>query len=197
MRPFKVFPALIIAFFLALNSTPSQAATYQVDKDHTVVSFKIRSFASAVQGFFRDFQGSVDYDPEKPETGASRGTIEVKSINTASSPRDRHLLSPDFFDAQKFPQISFKSEKISGTGKTDAQMEGFLTIHGIEKPVSIEIHDLVLNKEPDGKEHLTFQATTKINRKDFGMTYSGAPFIGGAMLGDDVTITLQVDAVRD
>ncbi len=174
---------------------PSWAAAYQVDKDHTVVSFKIRNFMSNTQGFFHDFQGTVDYDLNRPAVSVSQGSINVESIDTKNSERDHHLLSKDFFDVDKFPTIVFRTAEISQAAKDDAQIKGFLDIHGIEKPVLIRVQDLALSQDKNGAEHLKFTATTKIDRRDFGITYSSAG-PGKMMLGSDVMVTIQADAIR-
>ena len=195
MKKFKMFFAVIAVTFVLGVSASSWAATYQVDKVHSSVSFKIRHLVSNVQGSFGDFDGSVDYDPAKPETWATNGSIQVKSINTNNSKRDEHLLSKDFFDAGQFPVITFKSTKVTDATKDGAKIEGLFTMHGVTKPIVLDAQILGVSKDMNGKEHLGLSATTKINRKDFGISFNKALDQGQMMLGDDVTVALDVDAI--
>jgi polyisoprenoid-binding protein YceI len=150
---------------------------------------------SNAHGFFHDFQGTVTFVPGDPKTWASEGTIQVESIDTKSAERDRHLLSKDFFEVGKFPEISFRATAVSQVAKNSAQVAGFIKIRGIEKPVSIRVQNLALSQDKNGIEHLKFIATAKIDRRDFGITYSSAG-PGKMMLGNDVMITIEADAIR-
>src|SRR3989344_5403193 len=105
----------------------AQAATYKVDPDHSTVSFKIRHLFSNVQGTFNKFEGTIDYEPGKPETWKTSGTIDAASINTNVEPRDKHLRSADFFDFEKYPKIIFKSGAVKETAATSAKIEGIFT----------------------------------------------------------------------
>ncbi len=168
------------------------AATYKIDTDHTTVSFKIRHILTNVQGHFRQFEGSFDYDPAKPETWKTNATIQAASIDTNVPQRDKHLRSTDFFDVEKFPTIMFKGTEVADVTPTSAKLHGLLTIHGVEKPVvlDLEIQDVV--KDPWGNVIASFTATTKINRKDFGLTWNQVLEAGKVLVGDEVEITLEV-----
>ncbi len=195
MKNYRRLRSLTILILFFLCAIPSQAAVYRVDKDHTLVSFKIRNFISDIQGFFYDFQGTLNYDPDHPEAWASSGTILVQSIDTKNHARDHHLLSGDFFDAEKFKEISFTTLKVTPDGKNGAQAEGLLTIRGIQKPVMIHIENLVLSRDGHGAGHLRFTASARIKRSDFGMKYSMAGS-GNMILADDAVITIQAEAVQ-
>ncbi len=181
---------LLLASFIC--GSPALAATYTVDTDHTSVSFKIRHILSYVEGRFKSFEGSFNYDPEKPETWQIKGTIQTASIDTNVEARDKHLRSADFFDAEKYPTISFVSTKATNVTLTHAKLEGLLTIHGVEKPVALDVQIHGIVKDPWGNTIAGFTATTTINRKDFGLTWNQALETGQLLVGEEVMITLEV-----
>ncbi len=189
----KRLKLLIIALCGAfLFSQSVFAATYKIDTDHTTVSFKIRHILSYVQGHFKEFEGSFDYDPDKPEIWKTDATIQTKSVDTNVAPRDKDLRSPNFFDAEKYPTITFKSIGVTDTTPTSAKLNGFLTIHGVEKPVTLNLEVLGIAKDPWGNVIASFTATTKINRKDFGLNWNQALETGQVLVGEEVEITLEV-----
>ena len=187
---------LFFVFFFLLGAPVSWADTYKVDKDHTAVSFKIRHLFSNVQGSFRDFEGTVQYDPDKPETWAASGTIQVASIDTNVPERDKHLKSKDFFEVEKFPTISFKTTKVLSSTKESAKIEGLMTMHGVEKPVVLDVEIHGVGADPWGNVRAGFTATTKINRKDFGIVYNQVIDKGQLMLGEEVFITIELEAIK-
>ncbi|OGW85974.1 MAG: hypothetical protein A3C35_07350 [Omnitrophica bacterium RIFCSPHIGHO2_02_FULL_46_11] len=171
------------------------AATYKIDLDHTAVSFKVRHLLSNVQGHFKEFEGSFVYDPDHPETWKANTTIQVASIDTNVAQRDKHLRSPDFFDAEKYPTITFVSTGVTDMTPNSAKLNGMLTIHGVEKPVTLDLEILGVAKDPWGNTRAGFSATTKINRKDFGITWNKALEAGKVLVGDEVVITLEVEGL--
>ena len=183
----------VLGFFLWPSLT--WAAVYKVDPDHTTVSFKVRHLFSKVQGLFNKFEGTVDYEPGKPETWKTNGTIEAASINTNVPERDKHLRSADFFDVEKYPAISFKSTKVANATETNAKLEGLLTIHGVEKPVVLDLEIHGVGKDPWGNVRAGFTATTKINRKDFGLNWNEALETGGVLVGDEIEIVLEIEGI--
>jgi len=187
----------IFLLFLAslLTAPAAQAATYNVDLDHSSVSFKIRHLLSNVQGNFRKFEGTIDYDPAKPETWKVNGAIDVSSIDTNVEQRDKHLLSPDFFDVQKFAKITFQSTKFTDVTPTGAKMQGLLNLHGVEKPVVIDVEIHGVGKDPWGNVRSAFTGTLKINRKDFGLTWNEALETGQVLVGEEVAITLEAEGI--
>lgn len=193
MKIVRIF-ALIVLQIIGF-SAPLLAATYTIDADHTTVSFKIRHILSHVQGRFNQFEGSFDYDPDKPDTWKVNAKVEAASIDTNVAPRDKHLRSADFFNVEKFPTLTFVSTGVTDVTPTSAKLNGFLTIHGVEKPVvfELEIHGVV--KDPWGNTRSAFTATTTINRKDFGLTWNQALETGQLLVGEEAAITLEVEGL--
>lgn len=191
------FKMIILLFIACLVSISANAATYKVDASHTSVTFKIKHLFSKTQGRFNKFEGSIDYEPGKPETWKTSGSIEVSSIDTNEAKRDKHLLSADFFDVEKFPAIEFKSTGVKNVTESSAQLEGLFKMHGVEKPVVLDVAMNGAGKDPWGHERAAFTATTKINRKDFGMVHNQALDTGGLMLGEEVDVVLEIEAVKE
>jgi len=192
----KKSQALFLAFFLTFSSAPRVfAASYAIDADHTAVSFKIRHLFSNVQGTFNQFEGSFDYEPGKPEQASVQAVIKAASIDTNVEARDKHLRSADFFDAEKFPEISFKSTKFTEDSPESGKLEGVLTLHGVEKPVTLEVQIHGAGNDPWGNTRSGFTATAKINRKDFGLGWNKALETGQLLVGDEVVITLEVEGI--
>ena len=191
-RKCVLFITMLATLFLAV---PSQAATYTVDADHTDVSFKIKHLLSKIPGHFKKFEGSFDYEAGKPETWKAAGTIDVTSIDTNVEARDKHLRSADFFDVQKFSTISFKTTGVKESTGDTAKVDGLITIHGVEKPIVLDVQFNEVVKDPWGNTHASFTATTTINRKDFGLTWNQALEAGQLLVGEQVWITLEVDGL--
>ena len=189
----KYFIPVILGIFL--SPALSWAAVYKVDPDHTTVSFKVRHLFSKVQGQFNKFEGTIDYEAGKPETWKTSGTIDATSINTNVAERDKHLKSADFFDVEKYPTILFKSTKVTGATETNAKLEGMLMIHGVEKPVVLDLEIRGVGKDPWGNTRGGFTAATKINRKDFGLNWNETLETGGVLVGDEIEITLEIEGI--
>lgn len=173
----------------------SWATTYAVDKDHTTVGFKIRHLFSNVMGTFDQHEGTFVYVPGKPEEWTVSATIQAASINTRVEPRDKHLRSADFFDVEQYPTITFKSTQVTEVTPTSAKLHGLLTIHGVEKPVVLDLEILGEGKDPWGNVRSGFTATTTINRKEFGLTWNTVVETGQLLVGEDVEITLEVEGI--
>ncbi len=186
---------LLVLVGTLLFTASAKAAVYQVDPDHTTVSFKIRHLFSNVEGVFTKFDGKIEYEPGKPESWGTEGTIQAGSIDTRVDKRDAHLRSADFFDVEKFPTISFKSTKVTEGTDSHAKLEGLITIHGVEKPIVLDVEIHGVGKDPWGNVRAGFTATTKLNRKDFGLTWNQALETGQLLVGDEVTITLEVEGI--
>ncbi len=171
------------------------ATTYQIDTDHTTIAFKIRHLFSRVEGTFNDFSGTIGYMPDHPQQWKASAVIQAASINTRVNKRDTHLRSKDFFDVERYPTITFTSTKVGAATATSAELEGTLTIHGVSKPVvlNVEIHGE--GKDPWGNVRAGFTAMTKINRKDFGLTWNQTLETGQLLVGEDVDITLEVEGI--
>lgn len=173
------------------------AVVYKVDSDHTNVAFKVRHLFTSVQGRFDRFDGTIDFDPAKPESAKVQGSIDAASINTNVPERDKHLRSQDFFDVAKHPKITFVSTKAAqiDPAKKSGKLEGKLTIHGVEKPVVLEVTYLGAAKDPWGNQRAGFSAHTTINRKDFGLTWNETLENGGLLVGDDIQIEIDAEGL--
>lgn len=190
------FKSMLFAVLgLALAITPVHAAAYKVDADHSSVSFKIKHLFSNVQGNFKKFEGTIDYEPGKPETWKAEGKIDAASINTHHEKRDEHLRSADFFDTAQFPDITFQTTKVTDASGNTAKLEGLLTMHGVEKPIVLDVTIHGVGKDPWGNVRAGFTAVTKINRKDFGINWNQALDTGGLLLGEETEITLEIEAI--
>ena len=192
----QVKEKLLLGAVLLLAAGAAQAATYEIDPAHSQVSFRIRHLVGKVQGKFTDFSGTVDYDDKKPDALATSVVIKIASVDTSSAKRDEHLKTPDFFNAAAFPEMTFKSTKavVSTPGKVS--LTGDLTLHGVTKPVTLDVEINGVIKDPWGNQRSGFHAAGTLNRKDFGMAYNMPMDSGGLMLGDDVEISIDVEAVQ-
>lgn len=189
--------------FLALGLVllaPAVAAAkpLAVDPAHTSVSFQIRHLFSNVSGRFDKFEGTIDLDPDAPEKTSIQGSIDAASINTANEKRDAHLKNEDFFDVAKYPKITFRSTKVTDVDKAKktAKIHGDLTMHGVTKPVVLDGAFLGSGPGPQGDQRYGFRGETTIDRKDFGITWNKAIDAGGVVLGDEVKITIDVEAIE-
>jgi polyisoprenoid-binding protein YceI len=174
----------------------AEPAVYKVDTDHSGVSFTIRHFVSNVPGRFEDFTGTIKYDPQNPGGSSVEFTVQVTSIDTANSDRDNHLRAPDFFDAQKFPTWTFVSNKVARKDANTLDVTGDLTIKGVTKRVTLPIQVLGTAKTPRG-EKAGFETSFTIDRKDYGIEWNRVLDTGGPMLGNDVKITISIEANRE
>ena len=188
------FALLLVAPLVARAQTP----TWEADPAHTHIGFSVRHLMiSNVKGDFGKFKVKVDGDPKDPAKAVIDVTIEVASINTGIADRDKHLKSPDFFDVAKLPTITYKSRKIVKAGKNGLKVTGDLTLHGVTREVVLEAKDVVGPvKDPWGNQRLGLTASTKIDRRQFGLTWNKALETGGVVVGTDVTIQLEVELVQ-
>jgi polyisoprenoid-binding protein YceI len=171
----------------------AEARTYSLDRSHSKVSFTIRHLMSEVDGRFRDFDGSITYDPQAPEKSAVEVTVQAASIDTANQRRDDHLRSPDFFEAEKHPTLSFKSTTVERESESALRVTGDLSIRGVTKQVTIPVR--ITGAMPyRGGEKVGFASDFTVDRKDFGVTWNRAVDQGGVLLGDDVAISIRVEA---
>lgn len=178
-----------------LGAPPAWATTYQIDRNHTTVAFKVRHLFSNVQGTFRDFSGSFDYVPGQPDQWRVEATIQAASIDTQVPDRDHHLRSADFFDVAKYPTITFKNTQVMEATPTSGKLHGVLAIHGVEKLVTLDVVIHGEGKDPWGNLRSGFTATTTIDRKDFGLMWNKVTEAGQLLVGDEVQITLEVEGL--
>jgi polyisoprenoid-binding protein YceI len=180
-------------------STTTTAAVasraYAVDPSHSEVHFQVRHLLTKVRGRFSTFDGDIDYDAAVPERSSARFSIQAASIDTNEPRRDAHLRSADFFETDTYPTLTFVSRGIEHRDENNFGISGDLTIHGVTKPVVLEATLLGTAKDPWGNERLAIEAETTINRKDFGLNWNAALETGGFLVGDEVKIELQLQAV--
>jgi len=180
--------------------TPSAAATstWNVDPTHSHAEFKVRHLMiSNVRGSFPKISGVLTLHESDLGQSQVEATIDVASIQTRDEQRDGHLKSSDFFDVEKYPTMTFKSTKVTATATGEGTVAGDLTIRDVTKPVVFEVEGPTApTKDPWGNLRVGVAATTKISRKDFGLTWSAPLEAGGVMIGDEVTITLEVEFVK-
>src|SRR5262245_20391852 len=188
-------PMLCLLF--AAAAAPLWAAdTYTVDKNHSDASFRIRHFATKVRGRFADLEGAVQADAAQPTLSTVTFKIKASSIDTNNPDRDKHLKSPDFFDAEKCADITFQSSKITSTGRDKYDVAGTLTMHCVSKPITVPVTFLGFAKDPGGNERASFEVVTKLNRKDFGINWNKTLDSGGLMLSDDVDVEINLETVK-
>jgi polyisoprenoid-binding protein YceI len=185
------------ALFLA-GTSAFAADTYAIDKNHSEVGFQIRHFVTKVRGRFTDFQGTIVADREKPENSTVEFTVKTASIDTDVVNRDNDLRSANFFEAEKYPDITFKSSKVKPTGKDTYDVTGNFTMHGVTKEITLPVTYLgaVKTKDRQGNEgeKVGFETAVTLNRKDYGIIWNRPLDQGGLMLGDDVLITINIEA---
>lgn len=170
----------------------AETQTWQIDADHTAAQFSVRHLGiSTVRGVFEKTTGTVTLDPSDPSKSSIDVTIDVNSVNTRVQMRDNDLRSPHFFDAAKYPTITFKSTRTEAAGPGKLKVTGDLTIHGVTKQVVLDVEGpSQAIKDPMGNTRMGANATTKINRNDFGI--STMP----GMIGDEIQIVLDVEMTR-
>jgi polyisoprenoid-binding protein YceI len=189
--------AVVIAMIVALPVLAC-ADTWQIDPMHTSVEFTVRHMMiSNIKGVFEKTSGTVTVEGSDPTSAKIDATIDASSIDTRVDRRDADLKSPNFLDVAKYPTITFKSTKVEAAGEGKWKVTGDLTLHGVTKSVVLDVESSGAPiKDPFGNTRAGASATTKINRKDFGLTYNKALETGGVMVGDDVAISIDVEAIK-
>jgi polyisoprenoid-binding protein YceI len=176
----------------------TSTTTWNIDPAHTVAEFKVKHMMIAnVKGHFSRVSGVLIRDESDPANDHVEATIEAASIETRNEQRDGHLKSADFFHVEKFPTLHFKSTGIRVAGEGELSVEGDLTIRGVTRTVQFAVEGPTPPaKDPWGNTRIGLSASTKINRKDFGLTWNAALETGGILVGDDITITLDAQFVK-
>ncbi|MDQ5858957.1 MAG: YceI family protein [Acidobacteriota bacterium] len=195
------FPRKRIALAIALALSASAIATaatetFVFDKPHSQVGFRIRHWLTKVEGRFKEYDGKISLDRAKPVDSKVEIAIQAASIDTGNERRDNHLRSADFFEIEKYPMITFKSAKVEPKGKDLYDVTGELSMHGVTKTITVPVrHTGFLNL---GKqEKAGFELTIPISRKDFGIAWNRTSDQGGVMLGDEVEVTVLVEANKE
>jgi polyisoprenoid-binding protein YceI len=179
---------------LTLSCT-TWAATWEIDPAHSAAQFTVRHMmVSNVRGEFGKTSGTVDLDDKDVSHSKAEATIDTTTLDTRVPSRDKHLKSPDFFDVEKYPTITFKSTSFKKVAPQKLKVAGDLTIHGVTKPVVLDVDapDTVI-KDQKGNERRGATATTTINRKDFGLIWNQPVEAGGVAVGDQVTIIIDLE----
>ena len=186
-----------VAVALAVPAAALAQSTWNVDPAHTHSSFTIRHLViSNVRGEFGKTTGTVKLDEKDVTKSSVEATIETTTIDTRVADRDNHLRSPDFFDVAKYPAMTFKSTKVEKAGEGKLKITGNLTVKDVTKPVVLDVTGPTQEiKDPWGNTRRGVSATTKINRKDFGLTWSKT-IEAGPVVGDDVTIEIEAELLK-
>jgi polyisoprenoid-binding protein YceI len=170
---------------------------WQIDASHSAVHFSVRHMMiSKARGTFEQFEGTIEADEENPTGATVDVKIDAASINTKDANRDNHLRSPDFLNAETFPHITFKSTRLEQIDAEHAKLYGELTIRDVTKPVVLDVEYQGQAKSPWGTTSAGFSASTTINRKDFGLTWNVGLETGGVLVGDEVTIDIELELVK-
>ncbi len=184
---------------MGTSTTPQTATTtWNIDPVHSVAEFKVKHMMiSNVKGQFTEVKGVMTLDETDITKSRIEATVEAASINTRDSQRDAHLKSADFFDVEHFPTLSFRSTRVSRAAEGGLAAAGDLTIRGTTREVVFTVEGPTPpGKDPWGATRVGLSATTKISRKDFGLTWNAALETGGVLVGDEVTITLDIQFVK-
>ncbi len=188
----KRLSMFLVAALVLAASAMAQVQSWKIDPNHTAAQFSVRHMGiSTVRGAFTKVSGSVEYDPANPAKTTVEATIETASVDTRVEMRDNDLRSPNYFDAAKYPTITFKSKSVEAAGEGKLKIVGDLAIHGTTKEVTLDVDGpSAPTTDPRGNAHVGASATTKIKRTDFGVGSSNP------MVGEDITITIDVELVR-
>ncbi len=174
---------------------PPRASQLSIDPEHSNIGFSVRHLFTRVQGEFRDFSGSVDFDEANPSASKVTATIQAASVDTSVEARDKDLRSARFFDVEAFPTLAFASRSVENVAAGRFRVTGTLTMHGVSREVVLDTEFLGKGKDPWGNLRYGFRGVTKVSRKDFGMQWNEVIETGGVLVGDDVEIVLDIEAV--
>jgi polyisoprenoid-binding protein YceI len=165
---------------------------------HTAAEFSVRHMMiTYVRGHFKNIAGRLEFDPDRPEQARAEVAFDAASLWSGEPERDDHLRSEDFLHVQQFPTISFRSTAVQPVARNEYRVTGDLTIRGITRPVSLDVRYLGQGRSPFDDTRAGFTATARINRHDFGVSWNSDMADGGVVVGDDVFITLDVEAIRE
>ena len=171
--------------------------SWQIDSAHSEIGFTVRHMMiSKVNGQFESFSGEINYNPENPAATTVVVTIDTASIMTREEKRDGHLKSPDFFDVAQYPTMVFKSNRVEPQGANTGKLYGDLTIRDVTRPVVLDVEYAGTALSPWGTTSAGFSATTKINRKDWGLTWNQALETGGVLVGEEIKIAIELELVK-
>ncbi len=185
---------LLAAVFCSGLLTANADDTYKIDPVHSSINFKVRHFFSYVNGSFKKFEGTINVDPTHPEKSSVMATIDAASVDTKNDKRDEDLRGPDFFDAAKYPTITFKSKSVKQTGAGSGDIVGDLTMHGVTKEITLHVKFLGKGKGMGGKAISGWQVTPEpIKRSEYSLNWSKM-VEGTAVVGDEIMISIDIEA---
>jgi len=176
------------------TATATVLKTYQIDRAHSEAAFQVRHLITKVRGRFAEFDGTITFAPDAPADSSVSFAIQTKSIDTNQAQRDEHLRSADFFDVEKFPVLAFKSTAVAARGDSQFDVTGELTIRDVTKTIVLPVTYLGGAKDPWGNDKVAFEAEITLNRKDYGLNWNAALETGGFLVGDDVKVSLSIQA---
>lgn len=180
-----------------ITYAPIPTGEYKIDPAHSVIGFSIRHYElSWVSGRFKDFTGTVRYDDSDVTKSSVEFTARIESIDTGVEPRNAHLRTPDFFDVAQYPEMTFKSTSVQRKGKDQYVLNGDFTLKGVTKQISFPFTMTGAIKDGQGNTRFGIAAQTKINRRDYGITWGHTMATGGLDVGNEVTIDLQLEAMK-
>jgi polyisoprenoid-binding protein YceI len=181
-----------------LTAPQTTTTTWTLDPVHSVAEFKVRHMMiSNVKGQFTGLTGVLTFDEHDITRSSVQATIDASTVNTREAQRDAHLKSADFFDVEQFPTLSFTTTRVTRTGDDELAVTGDLTIHGVTRQVTFHVEGpTAAGKDPWGNTRIGVSAMTRINRKDYGLTWNTALETGGILVGEDVAITLDLEFVK-
>ena len=169
---------------------------WQIDPSHSTIEFSVKHMMfTTVRGQFKTFSGDLTIDPANPAQSYAEGSIDVASITTGEEQRDAHLRSGDFFDMEKYPQMSFRSSRIESLGGSMYKVYGQMTIKDVTREVVFDVTDEGQGQDPWGNQRRGISAETKLNRKDFGLTWNVALETGGWLVGDEIKVSVELQLV--
>ncbi len=181
---------------MTTTTAPATAVrTFAIDKTHSEVTFQVRHLVTKVRGHFTDFSGTIQFDDAQPEKSSIAFSINTTSIDTGTADRDAHLRSDDFFAVETHPAITFTSSKLTKSSAAQYSLEGTLTIRGIAKLLTVPVTYLGAATDPWGNARVGFEGEITINRKDFGLNWNAALEAGGFLVGEDVKISVSLQAI--
>jgi polyisoprenoid-binding protein YceI len=191
MRLSHKLTVVVLGFGILVLGSSARAANFNIDPYHSSVNFKVKHVVGKVAGKFGKFSGTFNYDPTHLDKTSAQAMIEIASIDTGIEKRDNHLRTPEFFDAQKYPTLTFKSTGITDVSGTTAKLHGDLTMHGVTKPVVLDLIIEGVAQDPKGNSIAGASAIVHINRADFGVGPTSGAMAG--MIGSDIEIDIEVE----
>ena len=183
---------------MSTDLTADLSGTYTIDPAHSRIGFMARhAMITKVRGSFDEFEGSGTLDADNPENSSLRLTIKTASIDTRNADRDNHLRSNDFFDMEKYPEITFASTSVKAADSTHFDVIGDLTVKDTTKPVTVSLEYTGSAVDPFGNHRIGFEGSTEINRKDWGVNWNAVLEAGGMLVSEKVTLEFEISAIKD